>query len=250
MSGRPVMRWTPFPRKAPPRRFPVPKANPKIRRKIIPWPQEDWHVVKGDYVEIMVGKDMGKQGKIRETARSKNWVFVQGLNLVHRFLKPQQDFKGGHFPMERPLHVADVKLVDPSTGEATDIVWRYNDIGKRVRVSLDSGKIIPKPPFERSDFKSKDAVPDGEHDTIAKDVSKKTYLPSMLLFHEEIMQTMNVKPTIPKTEPDPRDIIMQNIAKDAEALLPVTDSVATAPPIYLTFAFYARNMLENLKFWK
>ena len=91
---------------------------------------------------------------------------------------------------------------------------------------------------------------DGEHDTIAKDVSKKTYLPSMLLFHEEIMQTMNVKPTIPKTEPDPRDIIMQNIAKDAEALLPVTDSVATAPPIYLTFAFYARNMLENLKFWK
>ena len=43
--------------------------------------------------------------------------------------------------------------------EATDIVWRYNDIGKRVRVSLDSGKIIPKPPFERSDFKSKDAVP-------------------------------------------------------------------------------------------
>ena len=30
----------------------------------------------------MVGKDKGKQGKIREVARSKNWVFVENLNLV------------------------------------------------------------------------------------------------------------------------------------------------------------------------
>ena len=30
----------------------------------------------------MVGKDKGKQGKIREVARRKNWVFVQNLNLV------------------------------------------------------------------------------------------------------------------------------------------------------------------------
>ena len=30
----------------------------------------------------MVGKDKGKQGTIREVARSKNWVFVQNLNLV------------------------------------------------------------------------------------------------------------------------------------------------------------------------
>ena len=36
----------------------------------------------------MVGKDKGKQGKIREVARSKNWVFVQNMNLVrHLFFQ-------------------------------------------------------------------------------------------------------------------------------------------------------------------
>lgn len=82
MSGRPVMRWTPFPRKAPPRRFPVPKANPKIRRKIIPWPQEDWHVVKGDYVrkpaKIAVFFVVIGRGKI-----FGNWL----NNLSRSFLK-------------------------------------------------------------------------------------------------------------------------------------------------------------------
>lgn len=43
--------------------------------------------------------------------------------------------------------------------KGTDIVWRYTEEGKRVRVSVDSGKVIPKPPWERNDFKSKDAVP-------------------------------------------------------------------------------------------
>ena len=43
--------------------------------------------------------------------------------------------------------------------KATDIVWRYTESGKRVRVAIDSGKIVPKPPFERADFKSREAVP-------------------------------------------------------------------------------------------
>lgn len=43
--------------------------------------------------------------------------------------------------------------------KGADIVWRYTEAGKRVRVSADSGKIIPKPQWTRDDFKSKDAVP-------------------------------------------------------------------------------------------
>eukprot|EP00794_Sanderia_malayensis_P009586 gene9586-10573_t len=251
MKRRPVIPWSPFPRKALPSRFPTPTRHPKKAKKIIPWDRNDWHVLKGDFVEILVGKDKGKQGKIREVARSKNLVFVQGLNMYHRYMKPYQDFPGGQLPFEEPIHAADVKLVDPETGNATDIVWRYNEDGKRVRVSLDSGKIIPKPPWERSDFKSRDAVPDGEFDTLVSDASKETFVPSMLLFHEEIMKTMDVKPTIPKTEPDVRDVIMAEIKKDA---LTQPSSVETklseTPPLYMTMAFYLRNTLESLKFWK
>ena len=31
---------------------------------------------------ILGGKDRGKIGKINEVVRSKNWVFVEGLNTV------------------------------------------------------------------------------------------------------------------------------------------------------------------------
>ena len=43
----------------------------------------------------MVGKDKGKQGKIREVARSKNWVFVQNMNLVRLWTPPGLMFTGG-----------------------------------------------------------------------------------------------------------------------------------------------------------
>jgi len=247
--NKPVIPWSPFGRRPLPRRFPVPKIAPKKRRKIIPWSAEEWHVVRGDTVEIMVGKDKGKQGKIREVARRKNWVFVQNLNLAHKYMRPFKDFQGGYFPIEVPLHAADVKLVDPSTGKGTEIVWRYTEQGKRVRVSLDSNKIIPKPPFERADFKSKEAVPDGEFDTKAQDASQYTYVPSLLLFHEEIMKTYNVPPTIPKVERDSRDVIMDQIKQDAEKQTFALE-MKEQPPFYMTALVFVRNLAESLKFWK
>ena len=37
-------------------------------------------------VMILGGKDRGKIGKINEVVRSKNWVFVEGLNtVIHSF---------------------------------------------------------------------------------------------------------------------------------------------------------------------
>lgn len=33
-------------------------------------------------VMLLSGKDKGKTGKVTEVVRSKNWVFVEGLNTV------------------------------------------------------------------------------------------------------------------------------------------------------------------------
>eukprot|EP00795_Rhopilema_esculentum_P006418 gene6418-11859_t len=240
--NKPVIPWNPFGIRPLPRRFPVPRPHAKKRKKVIPWKSEEWHVLKGDKVEIMAGKDKGKQGTIREVARSKNWK--------HKYMQPYRDFQGGFFPIELPLHAADVKLVDPNTGSTTDIVWRFTESGKRVRVSLESGKVIPKPIFERQDFKSRDAVPVYEQDTKPEDASKDTYIPSLLLFHEEIMKTHNVQPTIPKTEAEPRDLIMENIRKDAEKDLSVIEAGVQEPPFYMTLFMFMRNLAGNLKFWK
>lgn len=54
---------------------------------------------------------------------------------------------------------------------------------------------------------------DGDFDTPSSAVTKQTYMPSLLYFHEEIMHALNVAPTIPKTEPDRRDLMMKEIAK-------------------------------------
>lgn len=59
------------------------------------------------------------------------------------------------------------------------------------------------------------AFVDGPSDTPSSAVSKQTYFPSLLYFHEEIMHTMNVPPSVPKTKPDRRDLMLKEVEKSA-----------------------------------
>ncbi|MEQ2249159.1 39S ribosomal protein L24, mitochondrial, partial [Ilyodon furcidens] len=60
------------------------RRNPpgKKRRKVFVEPLEakDWTILKGDMVEILAGKDKGKQGKVTQVFRHRNWVILEGLN--------------------------------------------------------------------------------------------------------------------------------------------------------------------------
>ena len=55
----------------------------------------------------------------------------------------------------------------------------------------------------------------GSFDTPAASVTKQTYFPSLLYFHEEIMLAMNVPPSIPKTKPERRDLMLKEVEKFA-----------------------------------
>ncbi|XP_029586983.1 probable 39S ribosomal protein L24, mitochondrial [Salmo trutta] len=51
---------------------------------IEPIAYEDWSVFKrGHTVEILSGKDKGKQGKVAQVFRHRNWVILEGLTTVH-----------------------------------------------------------------------------------------------------------------------------------------------------------------------
>ena len=63
------------------------------------------------------------------------------------------------------------------------------------------------------------------------------------------MKSYNVPPTIPKTEKDTRDMIMENLKRDAEVQPDVVES-QDQPPFYMTAFIFVRNLAENLKFWK
>ena len=67
----------------------------------------------GDEVIVIAGKDKGKSGKVIKTLKNENKVVVEGINIVKKHVKPNnQNDKGGIFDIEAPINVSNVKLVE------------------------------------------------------------------------------------------------------------------------------------------
>lgn len=99
------------------------------------------HIKKGDKVAVISGDYKGTKGEVKEVLIGKNRVIVEGVNMVKKHTKPSNDNPGGIVEMEAPIHISNVLLVDPKSGEATRIGRKEVD-GKIVRYSKKSGEII------------------------------------------------------------------------------------------------------------
>ena len=67
----------------------------------------------GDNVKILAGKDKGKEGKVLRTLKKKDKVVVEGINIIKKHSKPNnQNDQGGIFDIEAPIHVSNVKVVE------------------------------------------------------------------------------------------------------------------------------------------
>ena len=99
-------------------------------------------IKKGDRVVLLAGKDKGRTGSVSKVLPKDGRVFVSGLNMVQRHTRPSQgDPQGGIKHKEAALHVSNVALVDPKTGEPTRVGFRIEN-GKKVRVAKKSGEVI------------------------------------------------------------------------------------------------------------
>jgi large subunit ribosomal protein L24 len=103
---------------------------------------------KDDTVRIIAGKDRGRTGRVLRVDPKKEKVFVEGANIVKRHLRPRtlRDTQraqelGGIIEKEGPIHVSNVMLIDPDSGEPTRVGVKRDD-GRRVRVAKRSGKEI------------------------------------------------------------------------------------------------------------
>lgn|SRR5690554_6676723 len=102
------------------------------------------HVKKGDKVQVLSGKDKGKQGVILEAYPKKERVLVEGVNIVKKHQKPSQDNpQGGILEQEAPIHVSNVLPIDPKSGEPTRVGYEERD-GKKVRIAKKSGEALDK----------------------------------------------------------------------------------------------------------
>jgi large subunit ribosomal protein L24 len=110
--------------------------------------QNKLHVKKGDNVRVIAGNDRGKEGRVLVVYPTRERVLVEGINMRIHHDKPSQDNpQGGRIEREAPIHVSNVMVMDPTTGEPTRIGRKRieeDGNGRWVRYSKSSGEIIDK----------------------------------------------------------------------------------------------------------
>ena len=93
---------------------------------------------KGDMVQVLSGKDRGKQGRVIEADPVKQRVIVENLNLVKRHRKPRplkdssrmgqtQIQPGGVIDLAAPLAVSKVMIICPTCGRASRVGYEYRE---------------------------------------------------------------------------------------------------------------------------
>ncbi len=105
-------------------------------------------VKKGDLVQVIQGKDRGKQGRVIEAFPRDRKVIVENLNLVKRHTKPRpirdasrmggtQIVPGGIIERAAPLDISNVMVVCPTCKDATRVGIAQKDVkGEKVRVRV------------------------------------------------------------------------------------------------------------------
>ena len=118
---------------------------------------KSFNIKKGDTVKVIAGKDKGAEGKVIRVIRDEDRVVVEGVNLVKKHTKVQDQggragVTGGIVTTEAPIHVSNVMLLED--GKTVRVGFRRDTVTKRrpdgstyeaersVRISRKTGKEI------------------------------------------------------------------------------------------------------------
>tara|TARA_Y100001934_G_C11894211_1_gene559087 strand:+ start:192 stop:506 length:315 start_codon:yes stop_codon:yes gene_type:complete len=97
---------------------------------------------KGDEVIVLSGRDKGKKGSVLKVLTDEDRVIVQGVHIVKRHQRQSQTEQGGIVEKEASIHVSNVSLLDPESGDATKVGFRSLEDGRKVRFAKRSGEVI------------------------------------------------------------------------------------------------------------
>lgn len=79
-------------------------------------------IKKGDKVEVLSGKDRGKQGVVLRALPSEGKVIVEGVAVAKKAVKSNgAGQQGGIVDKEMPIDVSNVMLVCPACGKRTRV---------------------------------------------------------------------------------------------------------------------------------
>ena len=98
---------------------------------------------RGDLVQVITGADAPKRGKVLRVEVEDGLVVVQGINLVYKHIRRSQKYpQGGRIQKEAPINISNVMLVDPDEDRPVRVKMGKDDQGRKVRVSVRTGKPI------------------------------------------------------------------------------------------------------------
>ncbi len=101
------------------------------------------HIKKGDTVKVLAGNSKGKTGIVQEVYPAKERAVVEGVNVVTKHVKPSAtNPEGGIEKTEAAVHISNLMLIDPASGDATRTGRKLDDKGKLQRYSKKTGEII------------------------------------------------------------------------------------------------------------
>jgi len=97
---------------------------------------------KEDLVQVIAGKDQGKQGKILRIDHEKGRVIVSGINMVKKSKKKKsQTDRGGIVEIEAPVHVSNVMIVCKKCNKPMRTGYKVVD-GQKKRVCRKCGEVL------------------------------------------------------------------------------------------------------------
>jgi large subunit ribosomal protein L24 len=105
-------------------------------------------IKKGDLVQVLAGKDRGKQGRVLEARPRDRRVIVENLNLAKRHTTPRPicdatrmggatNIPGGIIARPMPLDVSNVMVVCPTCNQPTRVGVAVKEVkGETVRIRV------------------------------------------------------------------------------------------------------------------
>ena len=109
-------------------------------------------IKKDDMVLVLAGNSKDKKNqngkypaphKVLKVLVKEQRAIVEGVNMVSKSTKPSaKNPQGGIVKQEAPIHISNLALVDPKTGEPTRVAIKKTDDGKKVRVAKKSGEVL------------------------------------------------------------------------------------------------------------
>lgn len=98
-------------------------------------------IKKGDTVQILLGKDRGKSGKVDKVLVKEAKLLVEGVNMFRKHVRKYKDMEGGIVDIRKPIDLSNAELVCPSCKKPTRVGFKQ-EADTKIRVCKKCGKEI------------------------------------------------------------------------------------------------------------